>query len=367
MSISSVLGVAIALVFVYLLLSLMCTAAKEVLEIWLKKRGTDLEAGIRGLLNDPKGTGLAKQVFEHPLIFGLFDGDYKPARTWKDYFRNWCRSNLPSYIPARNFAQGLADVVLRPQRVPAEVSSATPTPPTPAVTAPAPLVPAAAGAGAAARNDAEPPTLHELLNLLPDTQVQVRRALLTLADGAGNDEKRLREGIEAWFNSAMDRVSGWYKRWAQVVLIILGLFITIGLNVDTIAICDSLSHDPQQVQKILDEAEKITKKEGEIKQKEAATTPPSGKDKDPFDPAQQWKTELGQLEGLGLPIGWNARNIPQRGDYWGWLRKAGGLLLTALAISLGAPFWFDLLNRIMIVRSTVKPHEKSPEEGTKGQ
>jgi hypothetical protein len=41
-----------------------------------------------------------------------------------------------------------------------------------------------------------------------------------------------------------------------------------------------------------------------------------------------------------------------------------GWLLTALAISLGAPFWFDLLNKIMVIRSTVKPHEKSPEEAS---
>src|SRR5262249_15358740 len=96
----------------YLLLALMCSAAKEVLELWLKKRSTDLEAGIRELLNDPEGKELAKKVFEHPLVFGLFGGDYKPTLTWTDFFKNWCSSNLPSYIPARNFAQALADVVL---------------------------------------------------------------------------------------------------------------------------------------------------------------------------------------------------------------------------------------------------------------
>ena len=45
--------------------------------------------------------------------------------------------------------------------------------------------------------------------------------------------------------------------------------------------------------------------------------------------------------------------------------KALGLLLTAFAVSQGAPFWFDLLNKIIVIRSTVKPHEKSREEGTK--
>jgi hypothetical protein len=47
-----------------------------------------------------------------------------------------------------------------------------------------------------------------------------------------------------------------------------------------------------------------------------------------------------------------------------WLGRLPGWLLTALAITLGAPFWFDLLNKIMVIRSTVKPHEKSPEESS---
>jgi hypothetical protein len=38
--------------------------------------------------------------------------------------------------------------------------------------------------------------------------------------------------------------------------------------------------------------------------------------------------------------------------------------MTALAIALGAPFWFDVLNKFMVVRSTVKPREKSQEEGS---
>jgi hypothetical protein len=40
-------------------------------------------------------------------------------------------------------------------------------------------------------------------------------------------------------------------------------------------------------------------------------------------------------------------------------------LITGFAISQGAPFWFDLLNRFMVVRSTVKPNEKSEEQPSK--
>jgi hypothetical protein len=58
--------------------------------------------------------------------------------------------------------------------------------------------------------------------------------------------------------------------------------------------------------------------------------------------------------GLGQPDGGNS-----------WTLKIIGWLLTALAVSLGAPFWFDLLNKFIVIRSAVKPREKSPEEESK--
>jgi hypothetical protein len=54
------------------------------------------------------------------------------------------------------------------------------------------------------------------------------------------------------------------------------------------------------------------------------------------------------------------------GDSWNLLYSHWlGWLITALAVSLGAPFWFDTLNRLMVIRSTVKPHEKSKEQESK--
>ncbi len=46
------------------------------------------------------------------------------------------------------------------------------------------------------------------------------------------------------------------------------------------------------------------------------------------------------------------------------LMLLAGYLITALAIMLGAPFWFDVLNKFMVVRATVKPKEKSPDEAS---
>ena len=106
---STILDVAIGMIFVYLLLSLMCSAANELIELWLKNRAADLERGIRELFNDRnRTTGLVERIYSHPLVSGLFEKPYDATRL------NWFKRllglvNLPSYIPARNFALALMD------------------------------------------------------------------------------------------------------------------------------------------------------------------------------------------------------------------------------------------------------------------
>jgi hypothetical protein len=72
---SEILEVAIGLMLVYLLLSLICSAVREGLEAWSEMRAVHLERGIRELLQDLNGTGLAKALYTHPLIYGLFQNN----------------------------------------------------------------------------------------------------------------------------------------------------------------------------------------------------------------------------------------------------------------------------------------------------
>lgn len=99
-----------------------------------------------------------------------------------------------------------------------------------------------------------------------------------------------------------------------------------------------------------------------------------------------------QLGTLGLPVGWRKYDAAidatplaamkkdedrqaylvanriwprSRAEWWGqFASHLLGWLLTAIAVSFGAPFWFDTLNKIMVIRSTVKPREKSGDEGS---
>jgi len=56
---SELLDVAIGTTFVFLLLSLICSAVNELLETRLKNRAGDLEKGIIGLLGSQQGLILA--------------------------------------------------------------------------------------------------------------------------------------------------------------------------------------------------------------------------------------------------------------------------------------------------------------------
>src|SRR6266536_2510116 len=389
---TQILDVAIGMIFVYLLLSLMCSAGNEVIELWLKNRAADLERGLRELLNDPQGNGLVTQIYSHHLVSALFEGQYNRGVVGLGN-RLLGRVNLPSYIPARNFALALMDVVLPGQAGAAAVKSGT------------------SGAVAPA-----------------------------------NDVTKARQNIEDWYNSSMDRVSGWYKRRSQIIVLIIGVLITIAVNADSITIAKRLSSDRSLRESMVAAADAYAKanavasptpspaksqtpatpsvpttspKPSALKPvppsatptpagtqspataatqtatpamsptpnpaaSESATPPPdscSAKECEGNEDSPSCKLKKSQcaIEALGLPIGWDTANDPKsvwpglhfwEGSFWGdWYLQIRmhflGWLLTGLAVSLGAPFWFDLLNKFIVVRSTVKPKEKSPEEKSK--
>ncbi|MFP3646556.1 hypothetical protein [Paraburkholderia sp. SIMBA_054] len=354
---SAILEVAIGIVFIYLLLSLMCTALREGLEGWLRTRASYLESGIRELLFDAEGKGLAKLFYDHPLICSLFPGAYaSPAsgRTAGLFTRG---HKLPAYIPSASFAAALIDII---GRGPAPSNDS-----------------GTAGAMQHPNSDATHPiTIADVrAHIATIGNPSVQRAVLTALDTASGDLEKAKKSLETWYDSAMDRISGRYRRSTQGVLFWIGLIVAVGFNVDTISLADYLYRNETQRGAIVAQAGSIAKEtNGE-----------------PSSYADVKK----QINKLQLPIGWdflfqqdsqdtaNGLAAAQRAAqaspgehtlvdylrpawnrYHAWLMKPLGWLLTAVAITLGAPFWFDILNKIMVIRSTVKPHEKSQEESS---
>lgn len=317
---STMLDVAIGIVFVFVLLSTVCSAIREAIEAKLKTRAAYLEHGIRELLHDLDGKGLAQSFFNHPLIFALYSGGYRgAANNGKSRPKLLAQGgSLPSYIPARSFAIALLDIAAKGP-VTDDVSSD-----------PAAPVLSLESARASVLNLKNPP---------------VQRALLAAIDTAQGDFDRARANVEAWYDSSMDRVSGWYKRTTHWIIFWIALVLAVGLNIDTLAIADYLYRNDAAREAIVALAADAANEESAagIAYEEAAT----------------------QLKSIGLPIGWS--HSWQRADVsgvWAIVGPILGWLVTAFAATLGAPFWFDLLNKVMVIRSTVKPHEKSPEEGS---
>jgi hypothetical protein len=309
---STILDIAIGLIFVYLLMSFLCSAAKELIEGLMRHRASDLENGIMSLLDSNLGASL----FNHGLIKGLSQGGARP-----------------SYIPAQTFALALMDTVS-----PGGAENALASPGLPPA--------ATLRAGAAA---------------LAGTSPAVSRALVSLIDSAGNDATKVRENIEAWFNSAMDRVSGLYKRRTQYMVFILGLAIVGLMNVDTIRIANGLSHDAALRNSLVATAQEYAKSAPPVTNAPATAAPGTSAPPSAGDQTQAAAKSMeainSTIASLGLPLGWQKED-----SVWAdpllIVQKLLGLLVTALAITLGAPFWFDTLNRAVNVRTAVKPKDK---------
>jgi hypothetical protein len=315
---SVILDVAIGLVLVFLLLSLIASAVREAIESVVKARAVHLERGIRALLDDPQGTGFAKQLYMHPLVSGLFQGDFLAKTTRR------MGTNLPTYIPTRTFVQAVLDLVVRPP-------------------VPEPY------AGLQTESVVTIDTLRAAIGRIESPAV--RRALRSAVDAAQGDIERARNNIAAWFDSGMERVSGAYKRRTHWGLLAIGITLAVIIDVDTVRIGQHLYRTPSSRAAALAIASSVR-----------ADTIRAPGDTIALRVARE---ALARLDSIGLPILWRGVR-PAPGAILAHMSNSVlGWIVTALAVSLGAPFWFDLLNKFMVIRSTVKPREKSPEESSK--
>src|SRR5439155_2686832 len=124
-----------------------------------------------------------------------------------------------------------------------------------------PSVPVAAtGARAAAPSTTTLLSLDSLRMAVDNLQnTPVQRALLIAIDTAQGDLGRAQANVEAWFNSSMDRVSGWYKRRTQTIIFVVGFVLTVAVNADTLTVAESLVQDDALRKAVIAEAEAIAR------------------------------------------------------------------------------------------------------------
>lgn len=214
----------------------------------------------------------------------------------------------------------------------------------------------------------------------PEVNQSLSAVLLNIEEYVTQGETQLakaRENVESWFNDSMDRVSGTFKRYSQMMALIIGFIVALLLNVDSINLTIYLWREPAVRQALAENASNF-----ELPQEQLES-----------NPEQAMQDFRKQFVGLNLPVGWvidesegtafsdkDCQLFPATNQTFGIpifasnkclapsqsnnqsniVLKFIGIFLTALAARQGAPFWFDILKRFVNLRSTgANPDEKT--------
>jgi len=228
---------------------------------------------------------LTAQVMQHPLITGLAQ-----------------QGRMPSYIPSSIFARAF-------------VSTLT------------------------ARYGKEQ-TAVALLNNVGNEGLT--RTLLALMGEGPGDAAALENAVRIWYDTVMERISGWYKRRSQFVLFLVGLFYACAMNIDALQLSQRLWNDSALTAQLVQKAESVTP---------AAAPAPNTT---PLDQAKQAKAQAQIV--AALPIGWPSARFDNISGFYAisvaLFFAVLGWTATAFAASLGSPFWFDGIGWLLALRGT---------------
>jgi len=299
MSALNMLDVFIGLITIYLVFGIVCTAIVEWFNQFFKVRSSTLETALRemfaGNLNEQQS--FVDAFYSHPLIQPL---------CFKDRKGNLQR---PSYIPSKLVGQVVESLLMSNQAVKGVDSMA---------------------------------------DALPDTPGgnQLKALVTSYVAEAKGDADSFRRSVCEHFDMVMDRASGWFKRKTQVVAFWSAAVLVVAGNVDTLEITTTLANNSAAQAQMISIATQLN----------MAIPVEQVGIQDSHEKARQ------AFEFTTLKFGWygyfsNAESKTVWEYLLAGLAKALGLLISIMAISLGAPFWFDILHKMTKVRPSVAPHE----------
>lgn len=300
----------IGLVGIYLTLSLLVTAIGEGISQASGLRGRNLRQVFNGLI----GKDRTRTFYAHPRIRQLMQCD-TPGNVLQKLWLH-LGFGLPSYIPA-----DIATEVLLEQQLGAPLSQLSPS----------------------------PLEIQQRLEQLPVSAT--RSSLLHFWQQSHADPQQFQLFVQDWFNDRCDRAVGWFKRKLGTLQLLIGLIVAVGMNVDSIAMYQKFFSDP------------IARQQAVLLAENLAANPQLATELCREDKTQCMDTlTLKQQLTQTAPLLGHQENWP-----WPWQAPAVwfGYLLTGFALSLGAPFWFDILQKLMSVKQKFRPgntasHEPPP-------
>lgn len=299
----AMLEVIVGMIFTFMLLSLLGTTVNELLSSWRGWRGNYLEEGLKRLLefkDDPS----TYEKFEKNALFKQLHGHDAPGRM----------SKLPAWIKSTDFANILVSVVKKKGE-------------------------------AVEKAD-------DIIKELPEGS-QLRQVLEQLKDEGFESIDEFKERLGTWFDGVMAQSSGWYKRHLQQVTFLVGLTIAGVLNADSFSIYNHLTENAAARQSLASMAENYIANNEEVAEPELLNLPDTltmtgAEIKAKIEELSE-NGELAEVKNI-LGLGWEEGSTEVGPASWGI--RLLGWIITALAISLGAPFWFDVLKKIVTIRSS---------------
>lgn len=379
------------MIFIFFLLSIICSSAVELIFTMFRTRAYMLQKWLKAIFDqqalDSKGQPAFQPLVKKgkPVFEQLKDNDgnlvtdakgrpvYDKTKPVLDETKplsigqaimDHCTTTVlsgmsksPSYINPENFVSALLDrITMAPAGKATEKMEG-------GVVAP-------------------PSNLKEYIEALKNSPVisgELKRTFLALAyesaketgvpENISSELKRFRDKLELWYNKNQERLSGQFKaRWVSPLTFAFGLLFTVFLNADSVAISRYLYTNKDVSSQLAAQATDYIKREGDrmerIKNAYHTTTP-----LDSSEAGKKLDTALQQVQHdmryftdsipKNLPLGWEKDKVRTKNgnvDLWQTFSHSVpqhgiGWLATILAICLGAPFWFDILNKIANLRN----------------
>jgi hypothetical protein len=329
----AMLEVIIGLIFTFMLLSLLSTTINELISSLRGWRGFYMEEGIKRLLAHKDRPEFFEKFKNNPMYQQL-----------RQYSQSSWASGAPTYLSPTNFVSILMNILKEKDQAVQQID--------------------------------------DLIKGLPEGS-QLRSVLEQLRDEGHENLEAYKARLEGWFTDVMGQVTGWYRRHMQFVTIMVGFGIAATLNADSIQIYQHLTNNADARQQMAEMArdyvakremagapgdtvaeevqtvvtvivadsvaqDSVTKVdtlvEKIVKIKEAANSP-----------------ELAKARNI-LGLGWQPQDL--NANLIDWLLRVFGWIITAFAISLGAPFWFDILKKIVSMGSSATTTTPGTGSGT---
>ncbi len=294
------LEVILGMIFTFMLLSLLGTTLNELVSAWRGWRGFYMEEALKRLLEHRD----KKEVFEKFMNNPLF----QQMMQHKAILR---KSQAPAYLSSANFASILTNVLKQKDKVLTSIE--------------------------------------DIIQGVPEDS-RLRQVLEQFKEEGHTTVEAFKARMQTWFDDVMAQSSGWYKRHLQFVTFFVGLGIAMVLNADSFKIYAHLTNNAASRQKLALLAKTFAAENETLPSLTPVPTAPltGGEIKQGVQNFVNTPEFRSAANVLGL--GWSRQEVfvsPAA-----WLRRFLGWFITALAVSLGAPFWFDVLKKIITIQST---------------